>query len=264
MSNTFIAVEGPHDVEFIAGISESLGYSKVSQLNQLDLNFARRLVKTSYPHKGDLYQRMPNPMFLQNGEHWLAIQSAGGETPKLLETLHDLFEGLKPLPDVLNSVGIIRDADDLDGANQFKALLTELQAKLPFDGYDIRLPDGPGLISDSSPRLGVFVFPDNAQSGALEQLLLECGEKVYPNLIAGAKTYVASVDLEKLNAKDKSLFKKPHGREKATVACAADILKPGMAIATSIDQNRWLCDETLQLPKIEAIKRFLQELCGLN
>lgn len=69
MSNTFIAVEGPHDVEFVAGISESLGFSKISQLDQLDPKFARRLVKTTYPHKGDLYQRMPNPMFLQNGEH---------------------------------------------------------------------------------------------------------------------------------------------------------------------------------------------------
>jgi hypothetical protein len=75
---------------------------------------------------------------------------------------------------------------------------------------------------------------------------------------------VNGVDLDVLDAKDKSLISKPAGTRKAVVACAANILKPGMSIATSIDQNRWLNEATRALPRVRALADFLKTLCGIT
>lgn len=92
---------------------------------------------------------------------------------------------------------------------------------------------------------------------------MECGRSAYPGLISGAQSYVDGVDLSQLDKKDSELFNKPAGRKKAVVACAANILKPGMSIATSIDQNRWLNEQTRALPRIAAFAKFLKALCGI-
>jgi hypothetical protein len=78
----------------------------------------------------------------------------------------------------------------------------------------------------------------------------------------GARSYVKGVDVEKLDGKDLELFNKPLGRKKATLACVADILKPGMSIQVSIDQNRWICEMTEGLPRIAKLSAFLSDLVG--
>ena len=264
MANTFIAVEGQHDQEFICGLLKSLGFSKVVKVAELNDIFGKRLIDTKFPHGGDLHQRVPNPMFLRRDDDWIAVRAAGGETDKLLPVVRTMLNVLRSYPGSLNSIGIFRDADELPAKDSFDNFCKEFESIKEVEGYEINFPATPGQIGDGNPRVGFFVVPDNVMPGALEELLHECGNVVYPNLIEGAQKFVDSVDLEMLNAKDKRLLLKPHGRKKAVVACAADILKPGMSIATSIHQNRWLCEESQNLPRITAVTAFLKELCGIE
>lgn len=262
MANTLIIVEGPQDVEFIAGLLKPVGFRKVRELSSLDTKFGRRLLSIDFPHDGDLYARMPTPMYLNRDVHWVAIVSAGGANTHLASALRRSLVNLQPDPSVLSSVAIIRDADERVPADCFASLTDELETAKSVEGFEIIFPKAPGMITDGQPKMGIYIYPDNKSTGTLDDLLEECGATVYPDLLQGARVYVEGVDLEKLKRKDSQLIKKPSGPLKATVACVADILKPGMSIQASIDQNRWICDQTVSLPRIAALTSFLSDLVG--
>ncbi len=263
MANTFIAVEGQHEVEFLSAIYESLGFRKIAQYKELETQFCRPFVPTNFPYIDDVYERVPVPMFLTNDNDWIAIRAAGGETAKLLPVIKNVLEILKSTPGLLTAIGIVRDADFEKADMQFNRFVADLQSILPSDGYQIDLPAGPGLISASNPRLGIYVLPDNIAEGALDDLVLECGREVYPHLIERSQAHVESIDIETLEPKERKPIKKPQGKKKAVIACATNILKPGMAIASSIDQNRWLSEATFLLPRVASLKSFLKQLGGL-
>lgn len=262
MANTFLAVEGPQDSEFIAKLLKKLGFKKVAMLHELEGIFCQRLLNRNYPVDGDLYARMPTPMYMRRNNDWVAIRSAGGDTPKLLTALTTALQTLRPQPSAIDAIGVIRDADDKSAKECFSGFIKDFQAIKDIEGFNIQLPSSPGVIAEGSPRFGTYIFPDNSTSGALETLLEECGGVVYPDLMQGARSYVAGVDVKKLDGKDLQLFNKQHGRQKATVACVADILKPGMSIQVSIDQNRWICEMTEGLPRIAKLSAFLSDLVG--
>lgn len=262
MANTFLAVEGPQDSEFIARLLKRIGFEKIRLLNDLDQSFCRRLLNTDYPIGGDLYARMLTPMYMRRGEDWVAIRSAGGANPQLLTAIATALQSLRPVPTAINSIGVIRDADDRSADDCFSTFLADFKPVLEIEGFDVQLPNSPGEIANGSPRFGTYIFPDNDGKGALETLLQDCGNSVYPDLMRGAETFVNSVEVAGLSSKDAKLFKKPFGPQKATVACVADILKPGMSIQTSIDQNGWIGEQTITLPRIASLTAFLADLVG--
>ena len=104
-------------------------------------------------------------------------------------------------------------------------------------------------------------MPDNVSSGTLEELLLEAGGQAYPGLQQAAADYVNGIDrVEGLTTDDLIEFGKPAGSKKAVLAAMASILKPGKAIQVSIQDNRWLEADSIQLPRIAKAHRFIQEL----
>ena len=263
MSNVFIAVEGPQDVEFLAGLFELRGFRKEVMYARLTGEFCGRIINTKFPYEGDLHKRMPNPMFLTDGTRWIAVQSAGGDT-RLERLVRDVLMNLQDFPDELVALGIIRDADKHTPAQHLDAVAEQVESLRTVPGFRIEIPPALGMVVGETPRFGYYVLPDNQGRGTLDTILLECGEAVYSDLISGAKTYVNGVDLEKLTPADVRLFKKRSGKTKAIVACVASILKPGMSIATSIDQSRWLNETSLELPRVAALAAFLKDLCRLD
>jgi hypothetical protein len=53
------------------------------------------------------------------------------------------------------------------------------------------------------------------------------------------------------------------GRNKTIVGSVASILRPGKAVQVSIQDNRWLRDATLMLPRVRAVQEFLIDLLEL-
>lgn len=103
----FIAVEGPHDVEFIRGLLRPFGLHRVQYLKDLDSRL-RTLVNHDYPAGGDLLRRHSVPLFLSSTTHALAIQQAGGHSG-LVRTVKDPWELVEF--DTFSGVGLILDSD---------------------------------------------------------------------------------------------------------------------------------------------------------
>jgi hypothetical protein len=68
---------------------------------------------------------------------------------------------------------------------------------------------------------------------------------------------------ESSSSLDRREFANPAGKMKVTMGCIANFLKPSKAIQTSIEDNRWLCEESLALTNIARLNVFLKELTGL-
>ena len=114
-----------------------------------------------------------------------------------------------------------------------------------------------------APRTGIFIFPDNHSLGTLENLLDDCAALVYRELREKAQQFTAGAAAVQHTNDDRKEFDKPAGKMKVTMGCIANFLKPAKAIQASIEDNRWLCGESLTLPNIATLHAFLKDLIGL-
>jgi hypothetical protein len=259
----YFIVEGPHDQEFVGRLLKiELGkMQRIRQEEDLDARW-EVLIPRTFPHDGDLLKRMPIPTFFQNQGWSIAVQNAIGDTG-LANTLEEDFTSLdNALPEF---VGVFLDADTDSPQNRFNALRRELEQR----GFALPTLQAPGQVcmgacyQDQAPmRLGIFVLPDNQATGTLEDILLECAETNYPTLYQAADSYVQSIDLNlsEFRADDRKDFNKPTGPRKATLSCISNILRPGKAVQVSIQDNRWIDQQTAELPRIQACLAFLQRL----
>jgi hypothetical protein len=226
---------------------------RVQFLADLDPFFTRLVSRLTYPPDGDLQKRVPVPLFLQGATHAVAIHGAVGDT-RLIDTVEENFYEIDYAR--LTGVGIILDSDTSSPPTErYAAIRDGLRAKnFPF-------PDGSGVVSAGTPRLGAFVLPDNQAQGTLEDVLLECGQQVYPGLYSTAVTHVdAGLQDSSLNKEDLKEIQKPAGRNKAIIGSMASILRPGRAIQVSLQDNRWLRDAALTIPRVKAVQDFLIQL----
>ena len=126
-------------------------------------------------------------------------------------------------------------------------------------------PDDPGAVIQGTPRTGIFVFPDNISQGTLEDLLLDSAEILWPTILPVSKNRVEVALTDSTNMPDEWVdLNKPAGKNKAMVACISNLLKPGKAVQVSIQDNRWVSAESVELPRLNAVQSFLQKLVGLR
>lgn len=262
MKYGYVAVEGPHDLAFVGRLLKLHDLDRVKSLPDLD-PFWHVLVPRVFPHQDDLLKRVPVPTFFANATHTVAVHAVegdGGFEHTLQDSLDTLYA--KPGPQ-LTGIGVLLDADSrIPAVDRFKRLKASLDAT-PFP-TPIRLPAAPGEVSPAPPHAGVFVLPDNARQGTLEELLLECARVVYPTLEAGAQAYLTmAAAAPELRADDRKAFGKDAGRSKALVACIASFLRPGKATQVSLQDNRWLEAPLARFPQVAAVHAFLASLLEL-
>lgn len=248
----YLVVEGPHDVAFAYRLLHPFGMRHIQYMKNLD-PFFKGLVPTVYPPDDDLKKRVPVPLFLQSDTHAIAIHSVEGDT-KLINAVEENRSVIDY--DRLTGVGVFLDADNTSSpADRYTDIRDGLRAK------NFAFPDGPGVVSGSTPRLGAYVLPDNQASGTLEDLLLECGRQVYPELLLSAETHVdAALQDKSLTGEELKAIRKPAGRNKAIIGSMASILRPGRAVQVSLQDNRWLKDDALTIPRVKAVRDFLRDL----
>ncbi len=131
---------------------------------------------------------------------------------------------------------------------------------------NVHLPPGPGLVSNSGLRMGVWVFPDCRSAGTLEDLLKTAGQEVYPKLMDNAGRFIGELgDLRDLglNSGERREFNKPAGKDKALLAVVANVLRPGRAVHNSIQDNRWISSQSINgIPTLTALQTFVESLVG--
>ncbi len=252
----YLVVEGPHDVEFVYRLLSPFGLTRVRWETDLDRNMLP-LVPRTFPHGGDLQKRVPVPLFLQSQSHAIAVHSAIGDA-RLVETVEESANRIDFK--LMTGVGVILDTDhEIPASNRYTAIKAGMQAK----GYV--LPDSPGDVTAGPPRFGAFVLPDNSSVGNLEDLLIECAQAAYPNVLTSARSHVEA-------AKQDSALRKGDGEDlmktpvhnKAIVGAIASVLRPGKAIQTSIQDNQWFRDGNLNIVRVKAVQDFLVNLLELS
>ncbi len=259
MRYVYFAVEGPHDIEFVGRFLKLQGLKRVQHRPQLAAYWTP-LLPTSWPSppgSTDLLKRVPVPVFFQSPDVSVAIDSVTGDSQLLRSTINTRSTVEQPGGDALHAIGVILDSDEGESAmERFTAIARGLaEEKLP-------LATAPGQVVAGPPRLGIFVLPDNATAGTLEDLLIECAEKQYPQLLASARTHVGSVQatVPQYEKSDLVDFLKPAGRRKAIVGSIGSVLRPGKSIQISIQDNRWIDGDALGLPRVKIFREFVEAL----
>lgn len=262
MKNAYLVVEGPHDVAFVVAIlRRRWGFEERRIFKDLP-PLSALLVPKGFPSnpEGDIQVRVDVPSVLVSPDWHVIVHAANGDS-KLIGRLKQTLNAVKNKPEHrLDAVGIVLDSDKrVQPADRFQRFAAELPA------LSLSVPSAPGVSTPGTPRVSVFVLPDNLRQGTLEDVLLDLSTVVYPDLAALASGFTRDADpvMAKLPSRDRGEFSAPSGRQKAQVAAVANLLKPGKSVAASITDNRWICEDTLSHGALAPFVTFLRELLDL-
>jgi hypothetical protein len=239
------ATEGPHDQAAISKLLQLSGFIKFDGVaKNLDPFWEAFVPK--YPKAGKLYTRMDMPTILTSQTHSVAVY--WGEGSNLIQNLIAIATAHSPYTQEIHAFGLFIDADNKQPEVIAKNKSEALRGIFPM------LSEMPGNISGENPKTGIYIFPDNKRTGALDTILVDCASTIYPDHKNGAIDFLNSLDIKHtkhLNAINK---------DKATVACIVSVLKPGMANTASIAQDEWISEKTANNSYLLLLDQFLKEL----
>lgn len=151
-------------------------------------------------------------------------------------------------PDPPEVIGLVLDADDSDATRRWQSVKDRLSH------YPYQLPDKPtssGILIDAiddKPRLGVWLMPNNADSGMLEDFCYLLAEPE-------ARSFAAEC-VDKAEAKKVTTFKAAH-RSKAVVhTYLAWQDEPGQPLGQAITRQSLRSDEQIALQFIEWLREL--------
>jgi hypothetical protein len=197
--------------------------------------------------KQDVYKRIPIPSLLYQDDKELSvlIRHWEGET-QLIEKVKGEFDG-SDIHKSLSAFAVFADADNKNAGDK------AAKYSNAFSQYFEAFPPGPGLISGETQKVGTFIFPDNSTQGVIENLIIECGEYVYPDLLNNAKEYV---DKYKLSFGSSPPGWRPYSEEKSILASVVSLLKPGASNLVSFREHDWI--DEVSKEKSYSLKRLIR------
>jgi hypothetical protein len=246
----FLATEGPHDQ---AAIGRLLQLARLEKFNGMikDLDpFWEKFVPKPLNRDERLYARINVPSVLTSPTHSVAIY--WGEGSKLKQNINDLLTlEYRRYVEKIHAFGLVVDSDKQQPNLVAKNYAKALQNFFPM------LSETPGVITTSSPRTGIYVLPDNKRSGVLDSVLVDCASVVYPDHRNGALQFLN--DLDSMHTKHLNAG----ARNKAVVGCIANIIEPGRSNTSSIAQDKWISEQTLNNSDLALLQQFLKDLLEL-
>lgn len=159
----------------------------------------------------------------------------------------------------LSGIAIFCDADTKPAEEAFQNLVKLLKTEVDEEYQPIFEQATFGEITKQKPLFGIYVFPNNSETGTLENLLLEGGKIIYPDLVTNAEQYVDSIPL---NYRKK--YWSISSQQKVLFGVMANALRPGKANQVSIQDNKWISAETAGAPSQIKLRRFLQRMLEIE
>lgn len=245
------------DQAFVNKILQLLGFRNFNGKRENLDPFWEVFIPT-YPRGNDLYKRLDMPSILFTDTLSVAVYVGEGSNLglRLSATIQGRGNNSPNYRTDISAFGIVADSDD-NSPDQIAKRYHQ-----HFDKCFPNFPDQAGIVDLNSPRTGIFVLPDNLNSGVLDTLICECGEIAYPTYMERARSYLNNFSVEE--RKDELRWK-PFDYEKALIATVASVLMPGMTNTASISRNLWVCEQTrLQVPGISNFVNFLEQLLDLT
>lgn len=260
----YIVTEGVHDVAFLGRLlSVAHGATRIRKLEGLDdslrdwVSSAFKWPRFTGKHHDIERLAVPAPCFyLLATNQVVALRNAQGitEIGKTLEIDIEAFTRTENRPD---AIGVVLDSDDDPADDRFARL------KAIFEGVKLTPPPSLGGLGDGVPRVGAFALPQPGTAGTLEDLLLALGDVAYPELTAAARVYASdwrrNADADP-GAADWKELRKPAGVKKATIGAITAVLKPGKSTQVSLEDNRWVSEQTKASACLAPCLAFLSSL----
>lgn len=262
----FLLVEGPHDAEFMARLLKQRGFEQRIRLSAIPQRF-HDLFPAKYPatEETPLIDRHPVPGFYQNADQWLITLVGGGAKSSI--TLAAALRSARIAGFSPDAIGVFIDQDQESTPEDARGRFIDEFSKEEDLPVTLDFTITPGTVVQGQPRVGLFVLPDNQNTGALEDLLLDCGEANYKSLKDKAQAFRDDALLNGLlSADDLREYGQAGGQKhiskqkKAWVSAMGAMLLPAAAIQNSIRKNRWLTGPALDLPRIQSVQQFLDDL----
>jgi hypothetical protein len=122
------------------------------------------------------------------------------------------------------------------------------------------LPSKAGEICTGDQLLGTYIFPDNRQRGVVENLVIECGDVAYKELLDNARVYVESFQKRRSSLASWA----PFDNEKALIASVVSLLKPGKTNSVSLQDNEWISQTTQNASMLQSLITFCKEILRLS
>jgi hypothetical protein len=252
----YLLTEGAQDIAFLIKLLKYQGIKQIEKRSQVD-PFWDELIPKTFPYNDELNRQVPVPKFLEGNGLSIALQGAVGDT-RLVNTIQ---EDLALIPqEQLLGIGIILDADNREPQERFDKIKAEIENL----NLGLDISSSPGIVSQSKVRFGVFVLPDNQTKGTLENILIECGENNYQQLIELSREYISKIDESQLKSGDLKEIRKPAGKNKAIIGGVSNILKPGRTLQVSLQDNDWIDSRTINLDKIKLVRKFLCQILDIT
>jgi hypothetical protein len=247
-----LAVEGYHDQAAIGRILKESGLKRFDGTydDKFDL-FWKGFIPV-YPKKGgNLYTRVAMPSIFTSQTHSVAIYV--GEGNNLVSGIVKTLSNHQRYAKDIQAFGLIVDADKKQPKEVAKEKAEGLKSIFPM------ISSEPGTITAGPPRTGIYVLPNNEESGVLDSVLTDCASIVYPDHKEAAENFLNSLD------KDHTKHFRPFDKEKALIACIVSVLKPGKSNTPSITDDKWISHQTIDaVNNIRLLYEFLKVLLDLN
>lgn len=239
MENILFFVEGVHDANCIYRILVLNNFKEVRSIDKLPLIWKNKIPRT-YPFVKDRLDRgISIPSYFTNNEVFVLVICANGES-NIIKNI-DLYVSNMSKVELksIRSICMIFDADQKLAKDSF-------DEKFKYKHHNdmiINKEDfirGSCSIKDEYIKLYYYFFPDNESKGTLEDLLLKGAEIVYPDLLNYVDNYIEKID-------DKYKFNWSISSEnKVKVGCIANVFQPGSANQSSIKQDKWISEESIE------------------
>lgn len=266
-----IVVEGNHDQSFIGRVlQKALNFRKFDGTHQqleevIELDrFWRKFIPRYPVGDGKVHERLNPPSFFYSKDRRICTGIYAGGGSSLVSNLELQLADNSGYLEYLSGFAVIADSDKKavhKVANDYSEKLADL-----FPGFELA-KDCIGQVIQSSPRMGIYILPNNKDQGVLEHLITQCGSLAYPNYMDKAEAYIQQFldEDNQLLSPYTHLQWKPFDREKALIATVVSVLQPGCTNTVSIAQDKWISQETLeQVPDMLQLVQFLKELLGIE
>jgi len=145
-------------------------------------------------------------------------------------------------PNIVVSIGIIRDADENDPISAFQSICNALKQ------LSIAQPDKMNVFTDAKPRIGIFILPDCKNSGMIEDILLNSlNEKPEMECVDSFLTCMKKYNCE---------FKNPaKNRIKSWLASRKEV-DYGLGLGISAEKKYWNFDH----PAFSELANFIKNI----
>lgn len=244
---TLILCEGAHDQAAVTSLASVCGAwewmkgTPKSLPDKLKHAFPKA---TKGEAEGWIYQ--PAPKYLRKGDRFLEVRSLGGLEKVFGEPAKSLLGQIYP-----TAVGVVVDANDA-GVDPRLERFQQLYAE-----YNENVKTAkPGCVCEGTPRLGLWVAPNNKSKGRMEDLLIKAAGRTHKQLVSCGKRFATS--LKKIEPGEWTAR-----RNKAILGAIHQVVRPGASLASALQPNQcWFDEDLTKLQPFKALLGFIEELAS--